>query len=363
MTFWTSSPTDLLRQSAFWAAVIGPLLIVPLETGGQADPDQLALEPLVELRSADAPVVPSLHQSIVHAGTPGNGSFLVSYLYREPVIAVYDDGGTYERLYDSQGEGPGEFQFYPKLFRGPDGGVLAFENGRLHRFDGELQHLDTRTLARRIFQTMAALPDGRVVVDDLPTTSSGSTPTFSVLDPTGDLEVDGKPVAEPVVRTLIAPASEGEFWTLRGSGTQLERRNADGAVTHGAEIEGGAVEPWTTGRIEGEGRDVPRRARYTGLSDLGDGTLVLVAWVSPEGWEPAGESDEPTVLDPALIDANQEYDTVVEHVDASTGQVLAHLRVPHALVTVKGAPRLLHSRHPVGDVGHVLTRIWEVHVP
>ncbi len=356
-----TSPRDLLRGS-YWPT-IGLLLVAPLHAVGQAGPDQLTLEPLVELQSADAPVVPSLHQSIVHAGDRGNGSFLVSYLYREPVIAVYDDTGSFERLYDSQGEGPGEFQFYPKLFRGPEGSVLAFENGRLHRFDGELQHRDTRTLARRVFQTMAALPDGRVVVDDMPTTTSGSTPTFSVLDPTGDLDVDGMELADPMVRTLIAPASEGEFWTLRGSGILLERRNADGTVVHGAEVEGGAVEPWTTGRIEGEGRDVPRRARYTGLADLGDGTLLLVAWVAPEDWEPAEESDEDTVLDPGLIDANQEYDTVVEHVDASSGQVLADLRVPHALVTVKGAPRLLHSRHPVGDVGHVLTRIWQVRVP
>ena len=224
--------------------------------------------------------------------------------------------------------------------------------------DQDLEHLETRGLERRIWQTAAPLPDGRIAVDDMHASANGGQSTVSILGPTGRLDRELLEVPDPVVRTLLAPASEGGFWALRGNGNRLERYGPDGELVDAVVIEGGSVAPWAEGRMDGEGQEVPRRPRYTGFSELGDGTFLLVAWVSPEEWTPGSDAEGGAMLAPATMNVSDAYDTVLELVDATSGQVLARARVPDALSVVQGAPTLFHSRHPDGELGHVITRIW-----
>lgn len=340
--------------------VVLAMMLLPIQILSQVPCEPcLDVRVVVELTSADAPVVPSLYQSVLRTT---RGHYVVSHVFAEPPLVVYDSTGAFLRVYDRQGEGPGEFSFSPRLFSGPSGDIFASEQGRLHRFDADLTHRTTRQLDRRIYNSAAILAGGRVVVDHLGSESQGIPETVTILDSTGAIESTVETVPGEILRRRIGPARTGGFWTLAVNDTELRRYGPDGTLEHTVRIEGTVVEPWTGGLLDGEGRRVPYRPRYETFIDLGGGDLLLVAWVSPADWEPAPEEDPDAggarVL--AEIDGNEMYDSVLEWVDETSGQVSATARLPYALSRVEGSEGLVHSRHPDSRSGHVVTRIWQV---
>jgi hypothetical protein len=342
------------------AATLCLLFLLISVSGGLAAQDVVEGEGLrarlvVELNSEATPAVPSVVQSVLRSES---GEFLVSHLYGEPEIVVHGPDGRFVRHYHQVGDGPGELRMFPDLVAGPGGRVYAWDMNRLHRFDGALRHERTLYLDHRMWGSLAVLPEGGIVVDDQFPTDAGDTATVALLDDAGSFVrvVESEPA--PLARPLLAPSADGGFWTLSPAGTRLRKYDASGTRLHEVEITGGVVEPWTE-RIEGEGMRVRPRPRHRRLVDPGGGTLLVLSWVAASGWEPRDPTNAGGWLVPSEFDLNPTWHAVVERVDARSGRVLGRVRMPWALDRVHGAPGLFHSRHPT-ELGHVVTRIWEV---
>lgn len=352
---WGQIPPKLSTALGM-AVALSLSLCISLPAMGQ-DPDAgtgMEARVIAELSSADGAIVPSLHQSVLRTR---DGAYLISHHFADAAVVVYGPGGEFRDLYDRRGDGPGELRTSPRLFAGPEGSVYLWDMDCLHAFGPSFNHLRTVRLERRIWSTAAVLPDGRVVVDDqFP--MEGGTVTVSLLDHTGAFEAVVEQKADPIVRTRIVPARDGGFWTLLINGTTLRKYSPAGQVERSLDIEGGVVAPWAE-LVDGEGFHERPRPRHEAAVQLADGTLLVVAWVADGAWEPA---EDPMAVGggaPSEIDGNRIYDTVIERVGAATGTVMDSVRVPYPLQPVHGAPGLFHSRHPA-DMGHVVTRIWEV---
>lgn len=346
-----------LRKTLRLLLCVTPLCFLPFSAVGQeaSAAEGLDAAVVVELNSADAHVVPSLHQSVLRTE---RGDYLVSHLFSDPAFVVYAPDGDVRSVYDQTGDGPGELRMFPYLFAGPDGSVNLWDRDRLHRFDSSLSHLRTVRLEQRIWSTAALVPGGGIVVDDRFELEGGASATVSLLDATGALERVVEQETDALARTRIAAASSGGFWTLAPNGTTISRYASTGDLDHAVEIDGGVVEPRTE-RVEGEGSEVPPRPRHEGLADQGDGTLLVVSWVADAEWEPTDPTDDQGGLVLNEQDSNPVFDSVVERVDGETGEVLGSIRIPYALQPVQGSPELFHSRHPA-PLGHVITRIWRI---
>jgi hypothetical protein len=141
-----------------------PLALIGTSVRGQdAECERcLTFTPVVELRTVDVRLVPSLSQSVVRIP---DGRFLVSHLFSgDPRFAVYDREGEFLQLYGTAGRGPNEFRTAPKLYRGPGGTVWALEPERVVRLDSRLRHLETKRLEATIFgEAAVVLEDGIMV--------------------------------------------------------------------------------------------------------------------------------------------------------------------------------------------------------
>lgn len=314
--------------------------------------DCLSLVPYARLSTAAAPILPSRTQTIVRTSA---NHFVISYFWRRPPqIVLFDSAGTALAVYDRSGQGPGEFRYSPLIFAGNRDTIYALEDDRLVRLSARLEHIDTKPIATGITSKAAVLSSGLVVVDRIPR-DAGTTIAVSLLALDGTLAryvgtVPDRNGGPPVV----ARASDGGFWTLTRNGSELKRYSADAQLTRTVQVATPWFEPWSE-PIRGEGREVKPRSRRVVVNEIANDTLLVLTWVADGAWAPEAPG---TPLRPASEDHGRVYDTIVELVDARSGNVIAEQRYPQALSTVDAAGDLLFSTEEDAD-GHIITQIWQ----
>jgi hypothetical protein len=263
------------------------------------------------------------------------------------------------KLYDLAGEGPGEFLYSPLIFAGGQDTLYAFERDRLVRLNRQLEHIETTRVEAPPVRTFAVLQNGTVISDNV-SGHDGGTYTVTLVSSEGRIlrRLETEP-GTVVGWTLVAPAWDGGFWTLRPNGSRLRRYSSGAVVIRSLELMNDWFVPWTE-RIEGEGSKVQPRPRHVGICVVGNEMLVLLSWVADPNWTP-----EPVTrmggFNPLAKDLNRYYDTVVELIDGRSGRVLDERRFDEAFMAVSGAGAFLYSAHEDSD-GHAVTRIWKVTV-
>lgn len=334
------------------------LAVIPilLPAALQAQPS-FDVVPHARLSTAAGPILPSLSQFVIAQQT---GEFVVSYYFRRPPQLVrYDSSGTMLQLYDLAGEGPGEFLYSPLIFAGRQDTVYAFEKDRLVRLNRQLEHIETRKVEVPPVRSLAILAAGMMISDYVSGDERG-TNTVTLVSPEG--RVVRRLETEPgtvVGWTLVAPASNGGFWTLRPNGSRLRRYSAAAVLERSVDVASDWFLPWTE-RIEDEGRSVSPRPRHVGIHDVGDEKIVLLSWVADTEW--TAQPVAPTAgYNPLARDLNLYYDTIVELIDGRSGRVLQKRRFAEAFATVSGPGNFVYSAFEDSD-GHAVTRIWKVTV-
>lgn len=305
----------------------------------------------VRLSSHLGVFAPSMSQSVLR--TPG-GRYLVSHLFAGPAIAIYDSTGGWIGLFDRGGDGPGEFRSSPNLLSGPDGSVYGANQYRLVRFDAGLNVLSTARTDFQVYgETMATvLPSGAMAIYHRGlATDQGIKYDVSILGRDGSLM---KPVQRsdgPVdVALVVAPSATGGFWTLSRVGLRLREYSGEGELQRSVLIDSDWLTP-DEERSEGG-------PRHIDLRDLGDGRLLLVSSVSDSDSRPE-ESDQEGVINLTTLDRNSRFDSVVQLLNARSGEVLAWRRFDEALRLVEGVNDLFFSTH-AGAFGHIETQIWKL---
>src|SRR5690606_12389562 len=189
----------------------------------------LRVVPVVELSTADGPIVPSRRQSVLRTA---DGHYLISHLFVDPPqIAVYDSTGRYIQLYDRPGRGPDELRSPPMLLPAPRNTVWALDQERVIEFDGGLRPIRTMNLGAPI-AVVAVLPlsPARVIVSRR---SMMGAPT----DPFAVAFMDS---AWNITRTIenveggygihLTATPDGGFWTIAANRLLLRLYSADGEV-------------------------------------------------------------------------------------------------------------------------------------
>jgi hypothetical protein len=350
---------DPSRIVAALALAGGLAASTPLHAQSEQCDSCVALSPVAELSTSVAPIVPSRLQSVLRSS---DGRFLVSHLFVDPQIAVYDSTGEFFRLYNATGGGPGEFDFSPSLFDAPGSDIWALEQNRLVRFDATLRHLETRNLGvQYLLSNLLVLSDSTLVLSAR--TSSPGDSVYAVrltdADWSGSRTLERSP--DRYGLALIAPAASGGFWTLGTNQLVLRKYDGLGELSRSVELTSPHFEPWqgaaTTDGLEGF--DAPPRPRHKLLYDAGRGRIVIMTRVAAQDWQPT-PSDR--MFKPSEVDENAKYDTIAAIVDVASGRTLSTTRFDAFLSSVDGAPDLVYVTR-VDAVGHVVTTIYRIRVP
>lgn len=324
-------------------------------------PLAVSLEPVAELSSERAILAPSLDVSVARFGA---GTFAVSHRYRPAAILLYSDDGELVRTYDARGSGPGDLRTAPLLFRDRTGGLLAVDQDRVHVFDDSLGLTDTRRLELFPVRTAAFLPGGRIVVDQRVRIDVGDEVlTVHILTASGEVEDSLVPRSAPPRLPILAPASDGGFWVAEANVSVLQRFDLTGNLVDTVRVrrEREWFSEWE-GRVEGEGFSVRPRPQHWALWEFAENQLGLISWVADRGWSPVPYPGEETPwLIPAEIDNSAMWESILEVIDAHTGEVLAEGTSRKALSRVEGSHDLVFSTRLHGE-GHVVVEVMRVHV-
>lgn len=316
----------------------------------------LRVVPVVELSTADGPIVPSRRQSVLRTA---DGHYLISHLFVDPPqIAVYDSTGRYLQLYDRPGRGPGELRSPPMLLPAPRNTVWALDQERVIEFDGGLRPIRTMNLGAPM-AVVAVLPlsPARVIVSRR---SMMGAPT----DPFAVAFMDS---AWNITRTIenveggygihLTATPDGGFWTIAANRLLLRLYSADGEVFRTIRVADETLLAYDTQPGQGyEGYEVPPRPLHTAIHAIDADHILLLTRVTGSEWQPRASNQ---MFRPSEDDDNRSFDTVLTVVDGRTGKIVARRTVPESLREVQRAPGLFHTTR-VDDVGHVITRIIRI---
>lgn len=266
------------------------------------------------------------------------GRYVVALPDAEDGLIVYDSVGNRLTQIGRRGEGPGEFR-YPILVRATSGDSLMIFDQRLARLSiwtSALQYVRQIPLPVTT-ETFIRLGDGSFVVNarvrsadriGLPlhriTAAGEIAASFGDLDPTvlpNEQWISGRLIAGEDSSVWSVPAAgnyELEQWSSAGTRTRVLRRDTD----------------WypNTGKIWNQTAGRPPYSRMRALW-LSDGLLWVVALVPAKEWKDGTgpvRTYEGGIRIYEITDLNKTFDTVVEVIEASTGDVLATRRFDEA---------------------------------
>lgn len=358
----------MLRTFSLLAPVVRPsalpliVALLPLLGVGEAEaqgscPCEIRITSLVELSSEPATVAPSLDVSVARTRS---GGFAVSPRYRPAAILFYDERGALLATFDRRGSGPNELESAPLLFVDDEGNLHAMDRQRQLTFDGDLAPLGVRRTEGSVSQNAVFLPGGSVATDHRMRTQDGNVFTVTLLGADGRIVDAVSPRRDPEGLAVLGPAVEEGFWVAEVNHSRISRHEVDGTPVRSVTVRRSWFESWE-GRIEGELFAVRPRPRTWAVAEVEPDRLLLVTRVVAEGWEPLWPDGTPGMFNAAEIDHSSLWDSVIEAVDASTGEVLARDRAPQAFSPVSGAPDLYFSARTT-DLGHVLVEVVRISV-
>jgi len=320
----------------------------------ECPPCDVVLTKVVELSSSAGVFTPSMMSMVARFS---NGSYIVSPLAVDPHLVLFSSEGQLVTTYDKSGSGPGEFESAPWPFVGPGDTLLAVDRTRLIRFDSDLNPLSTRRMDLPVRSGLAFLPEGRIVTDGRRRGGTTTIYPVSILDPNGIILTSLEPteVQHAVGITLVSESSGGGFWLMRSNDSEIRRRSSEGDLEFSVEVQRDWFQPWTE-FLPGEGISVPPRPYNSSITETSPGRLLVTSWVAEEEWESISSSG---AFRPKETNWSEYYDTVIEGVDANSGEVVAFSRVDEALYLVRGTVDQFHSVREESD-GHLTQEIWRV---
>jgi hypothetical protein len=262
----------------------------------------------------------------------GRGHYLVGDGHYVTELLEFDPAGRFVAV--RAGGGPGAFEGVRALYRWRADSVLALDQamGRLVVLTPDLGVARSTPFPEPSIGDPAMLSDGRLLVWELG--REGNRVRIVPVDGEPGLTIDSLPALLGVAPRLLAPASEGGFWLGRMDRFDFELRRADGSVARRVT----RAAPWMEGADGPIGLPTTIRPnpRIVALQDDGE-HLWVFGFVAAPGWAPTATSAEP--LDgsglPSATELTQLFDTIVEVLDRSTGELVASTRLSGAYLATE----------------------------
>jgi len=258
-----------------------------------------------------------------------DGSVWVSPMLAPHTLAKYDAAGNLAHFVDRKGRGPGEYQYILGIAISGQGQLAVMSSDRLSEHELSAgAYLQSKAIP---IQGMDFLPlaNSSVVVNGSSYLSDRAGYTLHLVDPSGEIThsfgyVTRGVELDPEGTTLVlAPAPEDAFWAARVNQYRLDKWSPEGAHIRTIKREVDWFEPWDRWVSPADGTPP---SRIAGAWEDGAGNLWVLHVVADEDHDPDTyvhiRSDEiQGPVDPA-------FDTIIEVLDANTGQLLASRRFP-----------------------------------
>jgi hypothetical protein len=304
--------------------------------------------------------------SIAMALVRHNGQYLLTHVAQQREVLVFDSLGRYIKTIGRSGAGPGEFRGIATIvpWRGDSVGIWDDGNARV-AIHGEISS-QPRYLNRVIrVREAVVLEDGQIVVN----TQGGSAPDFALhtLGPDGSLVVSydsagryqrGEPFGR--LRRSLAKSEAGQIWSAHQNAYRLDVWSPNGQLVKTFERK----PPWFPGGARyGPSPDDPTRTPGSGLIDIAiddRGRVLLLFHVADVRWRSATEERRGPDgrAGAAVADKNLFWDTIIEVLDARSGDTLASRKLDEALIGFSD-PRFAYSEETFGGTGFSL-QLWRI---
>lgn len=352
----------VLALVAAQAAAVHPGVCVPSELACPTCRIELHLQ--VSIGGASDPVGLA---NVSKVAADRRGHFIVAPAGYGNSAAVYDSTGRFLRLIEGGGGGPGEFQ-------SPIRHIAIGRADTIHLFTNYRESVfgpggDALVRASRIplpIRHVAPLPDGSLIIQYLPI---GARPTH---DPLHRIDEDRQQVVsfgasdadgphllpDETVRPIALARDARSIWIARTNTYQLERWSLGGSRETSVSRDAEWFTPWHA-QPPGAPFEARPLARLMAIHEDPKGFLWTVTYVAAERWRrsdirPEGDIRQLDVLPSDL------YDTVIEVINPSTGQVLARRQLRGAFAGFAGDRLLYRTRYTAE--GDLALDVWFVTV-
>jgi hypothetical protein len=152
----------------------------------------------------------------------------------------------------------------------------------------------------------------------------------------------------------LAPATDAGFWTAPMNENWIRRYDSAGTRQRHLNIARSWLKPWseTSSSDPYTTRPLPR---VVGIAELSENALLVIGYVADPAWQPRNREEVVS----ASENLNALYDTVIEVVDASTGDILVTRRHADALRLVQSSRDLIFAARET-DEGDIKAAIFRV---
>ena len=316
---------------------------------------KIVLDPVVTLgRSGDPPLT-----RLTRVAVDSRGQFYAAPTYNRGEIAMYDAGGRFVRKFGRPGQGPGEFGGPIHMLRvGPGDSIHVFEGPRHTVLAPALRAFGSVRLLPVLLNDLAFLADGRMVAQQMVVGRGGIGQPLHVIG-------DGGRIAQSFAGTdkwdparlysgirPIAPASGNRVWSAHTGAYRVELWEPAGSNSLILVRDASWFQPWEQViRRSAEGRERPR---IVDVAEDRQGRL----WVSILVRDPKHRRSRETREVPLTeVDANAEFDTVLEVLDPRSGRLLARTRFEQIIPAFIGDGSVVFARREDAD-GNIVVDVW-----
>lgn len=316
----------------------------------------IELQPLAQISDAFDPGV--LPDRPIFASHDSRGRIFVIARNAEQLL-VFNDSGRYLTRIGQAGGGPGEFRRIRRALVGPGDSLFLSDwgAGRVSVYGPDLTLVRTQQVSH---SPAVVLPDSRLVTGERIGTGARADYPLHLLDSTGNAAGAFGPEEMPVMglsnqltRRLVAPARNGDVWTIPVGRYTLERWDP-----RTLQLKQHLAIPSTwfhdTEAYPSDDRIMPPAVVETVWEDA-DGLVWLVVRDPDTEWQPPARANQERAVSEEEYDAL--FDWVIEVVDPVAGSVIASKRFKKVLW---GRPPgdLLVSREPDDPKGNSVFKVW-----
>lgn len=331
------------------------------DTLGGCRADCVRLEEVVLLGDADGPGIIE-----GESGTARRDSGGRYYVFREfgSNIKVFSPRGEYVTTIGREGSGPGEFRGLGtvQLAAGDSLHVVDLFNLRWSVYSPEHELVRSVRPEIPVYMQLSVLPDGRglfsapmrraglerfplhlLAADGSHLRSFGAAP-----DEFGPPGYDGE-------WRKLSRAGATSVWAAYRDRYRIELWDADAAEDRPLRVIERTVDWYPPGLEEEMSLDAPPTTRTIAIRQDQAGRLIALMWVADANWR---EAIEPGEVHPTVSDRNGYYDTRIEILDATSGELLASVVAPQAFHAFVADDLVIASVTDAAGIPHVA--VWRI---
>jgi hypothetical protein len=316
---------------------------------------KVVLEPVVTLGRSGDPALTRLTKVAMDS----RGQFFVGPTFERGEIVMYDAGGRFVRRFGRPGQGPGEFRGPIHMLRvGPGDSIHVFEGPRHTVLAPALRAFGSVRVLEILPNDLAFLADGRLVAQHMVMGRGGIGQPLHFVG-------DGGRIAQSFAGTekwdptriylglrAIAPASGNRVWSAHAGAYRVELWEPGGSNPLTLVRNASWFQPW-----EHEVRrsaEALERPRIADVAEDRQGRLWVSILVRDPKHRRARETREVPLTE---VDANAEFDTVLEVLDPRSGRLLARTRFEQAIPAFIGDGSVVFTRREDPD-GNIVIDVW-----